>query len=73
MIPIKGCGLGDDDAGDATCSERLEQTYHLRAFQYNNEQTEKVAFKAEKSMIGKFVMVKIDELNGHTYKGTLQR
>ena len=36
------------------------------------EQHEKVAFKAEKSMIGKFVMVKIDELNGHTYKGTLQ-
>jgi len=35
------------------------------------EQHEKVAFKAEKSFIGKFVMVKIDELNGHTYKGTL--
>ena len=35
------------------------------------EQHEKVAFKAEKSLIGKFVDVKITELSGNTFRGTL--
>lgn len=34
-------------------------------------QDEKVSFKAEKSLIGKFVMVDIKSLNGHTFKGEL--
>lgn len=34
-------------------------------------QDEKVSFKADKSLIGKFIYVKIDSLNGHTFKGTV--
>ncbi|MCI7109389.1 MAG: TRAM domain-containing protein, partial [Spirochaetia bacterium] len=32
---------------------------------------EKVSFKAEKSLIGKFVQVEILSLNGHTFKGRI--
>ena len=32
---------------------------------------EKVSFKAEKSLIGKFVQVEILSLNGHTFKGKI--
>lgn len=32
-------------------------------------QDEKVSFKADKSLIGKFIYVKIESLNGHTFKG----
>ena len=32
-------------------------------------QDEKVSFKANKSLIGKFIYVTITELNGHTFKG----
>ena len=32
-------------------------------------QDEKVSFKADKSLIGKFVQVEIQCLNGHTFKG----
>ena len=32
---------------------------------------EKVAFPAEKNMIGKFLTVHLDELSGHTYRGTV--
>ena len=32
-------------------------------------QDEKVSFKANKSLIGSFIYVKITELNGHTFKG----
>ena len=32
-------------------------------------QDEKVSFKADKSLIGSFIYVKITELNGHTFKG----
>ena len=35
------------------------------------EQDERVAFAAEKSLIGKFVQVHIDELSGNTFRGTL--
>lgn len=35
------------------------------------EQHEKIAFKADKSLIGKFAMVRIDSLSGNTYRGTL--
>ncbi|EID85942.1 tRNA-N(6)-(isopentenyl)adenosine-37 thiotransferase enzyme MiaB [Treponema sp. JC4] len=35
------------------------------------EQHEKVAFKAERSLIGHFVNVKITELSGNTFRGTL--
>lgn len=35
------------------------------------EQNERVAFEAPKSLIGKFVQVRIDSLNGNTFKGTL--
>ncbi|WP_027728598.1 tRNA (N6-isopentenyl adenosine(37)-C2)-methylthiotransferase MiaB [Treponema sp. C6A8] len=37
------------------------------------EQHEKVAFKAEKSLIGKFVDVKITELSGNTFRGIIDR
>ena len=36
------------------------------------EQHEKVAFKAEKSLIGKFVNVKITELSGNTFRGKIE-
>ena len=36
------------------------------------EQHEKVAFKAEKSLIGKFVNVKITELSGNTFRGNIE-
>ena len=36
------------------------------------EQHEKIAFKAEKSLIGSFVNVKITELSGNTFRGELQ-
>ena len=32
-------------------------------------QDEKVSFKADKTLIGKFVNVEIQSLNGHTFKG----
>ncbi len=32
-------------------------------------QDEKVSFKADKSLIGSFIYVKIESLNGHTFKG----
>ena len=35
------------------------------------EQHEKVAFKAERSLIGKFVNVKITELSGNTFRGNI--
>ena len=35
------------------------------------EQDERVAFKAEKSLIGTFVRVKIETLSGNTFRGTL--
>lgn len=35
------------------------------------EQNERVAFKADKSLIGNFVKVHLDSLNGNTFKGTL--
>ena len=35
------------------------------------EQDERVAFKAEKSLIGSFVRVKIEELSGNTFRGSL--
>ena len=35
------------------------------------EQDERVAFKAEKSLIGTFVRVKIEALSGNTFRGTL--
>ena len=35
------------------------------------EQHEKVAFTADKSIIGSFVKVKITDLNGNTFKGAL--
>lgn len=35
------------------------------------EQDERVAFKAEKSLIGSFVRVKIEALSGNTFKGAL--
>ncbi len=35
------------------------------------EQDERVAFAADKSLIGKFVQVHIDELSGNTFRGTL--
>lgn len=34
-------------------------------------QDEKVSFKADKSLIGSFIYVKITELNGHTFKGVI--
>ncbi len=34
-------------------------------------QDEKVSFKADKSLIGTFIYVKINELNGHTFKGSV--
>ena len=37
------------------------------------EQHEKVAFKAEKSLIGKFVDVKITELSGNTFRGVISK
>ena len=36
------------------------------------EQHEKIAFKAEKSLIGSFVKVKITELSGNTFRGVLE-
>lgn len=36
------------------------------------EQDERVAFKAARSVIGKFVKVHLDSLNGNTFKGTVQ-
>ncbi len=36
------------------------------------EQHEKVAFKAEKSMIGTFVKVKLTELSGNTFRGSME-
>ena len=36
------------------------------------EQHEKVAFKAERSFIGKFVNVKITELSGNTFRGKIE-
>lgn len=36
------------------------------------EQHEKVAFKAERSLIGKFVNVKITELSGNTFRGNIE-
>jgi tRNA-2-methylthio-N6-dimethylallyladenosine synthase len=35
------------------------------------EQDERVVFKADKSLIGKFAEVRIDELSGNTFRGTL--
>ena len=35
------------------------------------EQNERVAFKADKKLIGSFVKVKIESLNGNTFKGCL--
>lgn len=35
------------------------------------EQHEKIAFKADKKLIGSFVNVKIEELSGNTYRGVL--
>jgi tRNA-2-methylthio-N6-dimethylallyladenosine synthase len=35
------------------------------------EQNERVAFKADKKLIGSFVRVHLDSLNGNTFKGTL--
>ena len=35
------------------------------------EQDERVAFAADKSLIGQFVMVHLDSLNGNTFRGTL--
>ena len=35
------------------------------------EQNERVAFKADKKLIGTFVRVRLDSLNGNTFKGTL--
>ena len=35
------------------------------------EQDERVAFKAEKSLIGSFVRVKIEALSGNTFRGIL--
>ena len=35
------------------------------------ERNEKVSFKADKSMIGKFVQIEIQSLNGHTFKGKI--
>lgn len=37
------------------------------------EQHEKVAFKAERSLIGHFVNVKITELSGNTFRGIIDR
>lgn len=37
------------------------------------EQNERVAFEASVSLIGKFVEVRIDSLNGNTFKGSLVR
>ncbi|MBR4448617.1 MAG: MiaB/RimO family radical SAM methylthiotransferase, partial [Treponema sp.] len=34
-------------------------------------QNERVAFKADKSLIGTFVTVRLDSLNGNTFKGTM--
>ena len=36
------------------------------------EQHEKVAFKAPSKLIGTFVSVKLEELSGHTYRGTCE-
>lgn len=36
------------------------------------EQDERIAFAADKSLIGNFVQVHIDELSGNTFRGTLQ-
>ena len=36
------------------------------------EQHEKVAFKADRSLIGKFVKVKITELSGNTFRGKME-
>ena len=36
------------------------------------EQHEKIAFKAEKSLIGSFVNVKITELSGNTFRGVME-
>ena len=36
------------------------------------EQHEKVAFKADRSLIGKFVKVKITELSGNTFRGKIE-
>ena len=36
-------------------------------------QDEKVSFKADKSLIGKFIYVTITTLNGHTFKGKVER
>ena len=36
------------------------------------QQDERVAFRADKSQIGKFVTVRIDELNGQTFRGTIK-
>lgn len=35
------------------------------------QQDERVAFKADKKLIGSFVTVKIDSLNGNTFRGTM--
>ena len=35
------------------------------------QQDERVAFKADKKFIGSFVTVKIDSLNGNTFRGTM--
>ena len=35
------------------------------------EQNERVAFKADPKLIGSFVTVKLESLNGNTFKGTL--
>ena len=36
------------------------------------EQHEKVAFKADRSLIGHFVKVKITELSGNTFRGSIE-
>lgn len=35
------------------------------------EQNERVAFKADKKLIGSFVKVRLDSLSGNTFRGTL--
>ncbi len=35
------------------------------------EQNERVAFKADKKLIGTFVKVRLDGLSGNTFKGTI--
>jgi len=37
----------------------------------HTEQERQIVFKADKSMIGKFVNVHIDSLHGNTFRGTL--